>query len=477
MRRMRNTKIIATLGPASSTPEIVRGLFEAGADMFRLNFSHGDTDTHSRMVKLIRELEEAIGRPIGIIGDLQGPRIRIGEFNAGSVMLKTGDNFRLDLDSSPGDDTRVSLPHEEAIAAVAEGDELLLNDGRIRLRVDQVAGDALETEVLMGGLLSNHKGVNFPGVTLPFKALSPKDENDLGTALKLGMDWIALSFVQRAEDVGDVRDRIGGRANLMTKIEKPSAVLEREEIYALSDGLMVARGDLGVEMPVEQVPGLQKQLIRAARAAGKPIVVATQMLESMIHSPTPTRAEVSDVATAVYDGADAVMLSAESAVGEYPVAAIRTMNRIAEQVEHDHLYRAIVNAEKPLPEPTSADAISNAAAQTAETLAASAIVSYTLTGSTAVRAARERPLAPILGLSPRIETARRLALVWGVHCKQVRDPISFNDMVELAFEAAQEDDLAAAGDRLVIIAGVPFGTAGATNVMRVARLKVRQQSS
>lgn len=470
MRRMRNTKIIATLGPASSTSDIVRSLFEAGADVFRLNFSHGDPATQKRMVKLIRELEKESGRPIGIIGDLQGPKIRVAEFDGGAVTLEAGQLFRLDLDPAPGDQTRVSLPHEEVFEAVSEGNNILLNDGRICLRVERVVGGKLETKVVVGGDLSDHKGVNFPGVTLPVKALTPKDERDLENALELGMDWIALSFVQRAGDVAEVRDRINGRANLMTKIEKPSAVAERDEIYALSDGLMIARGDLGVEMPVEQVPGLQKQLIRAARAAGKPIVVATQMLESMIYGPTPTRAEVSDVATAVYDGADAVMLSAESAIGDHPVAAVRTMNRIAEQVEHDPLFRAFVNADKPPPEATSADAISAAAAQAAETLAASAIVSYTATGSTAARAARERPSVPILGLTPKMETARRLTLVWGVHCMQVRDPTSFNDMVELAFEAALADSFADVNDRLVIIAGIPFGTAGATNVMRVARV-------
>ena len=471
MRRLRHTKIIATLGPSSSTPDTLRSLFRAGADVFRLNFSHGDAATQKELVQLIRGLEAESGRPIGIVGDLQGPKIRVGEFADGGVTLRSEQAFQLDLDPAPGDNTRVRLPHEEVFAAVRAGDELLLNDGRIRLEIERVHGGALETRVLEGGPLSNHKGVNFPGVTLPLKALTAKDEADLESALALGINWIALSFVQRPEDVAEVRERISGRALLMTKIEKPSAVAARDAIYALSDGLMVARGDLGVEMPVEQVPGIQKLLIRAARAAGKPIVVATQMLESMIHAPTPTRAEVSDVATAIYDGADAVMLSAESAIGSYPVAAVKTMNRIAEQVEKDPVYRALVNADKPPPEATSADAISAAAAQTAETLRAAAIVSYTATGSTAIRAARERPSVPVLGLTPNMDTARRLSLVWGVHCLQVRDPTSFNDMVELAFDAALTDSFAVKNDRLVIMAGVPFGTAGATNVMRVARVR------
>ena len=410
MRRMRKTMIIATLGPSSSTLATLRALFEAGADVFRLNFSHGDAATHRRLVRLIRELEREKGRPIGIVGDLQGPKIRVGEFLDGGATLVAGRRFRLDTDAAPGDCTRVALPHPELFEAVSPGDELLLNDGRVRLRVSRARDGVLDTQVVVGGVLTDHKGLNLPGVVAPVKPLTAKDRADLKTALALGVDWIAVSFVQRASDVADVRDRIDGRAGLMTKIEKPAAVAARDEIYALSDGLMVARGDLGVEMPVEQVPGLQKRLIRAARAAGKPIVVATQMLESMVHAPTPTRAEVSDVATAVYDGADAVMLSA------------------------------------------------------------AAIVSYTTTGSTALRAARERPSVPILGLTPRIETARRLALVWGVHCVPTRDPAGFNDMIEIAFQAAEEHGVARPRDRLVIIAGAPFGTSGATNVMRIARM-------
>ena len=410
MRRMRKTMIIATLGPSSSTLATLRALFEAGADVFRLNFSHGDAATHRRLVRLIRELEREKGRPIGIVGDLQGPKIRVGEFLDGGATLVAGRRFRLDTDAAPGDCTRVALPHPELFEAVSPGDELLLNDGRVRLRVSRARDGVLDTQVVVGGVLTDHKGLNLPGVVAPVKPLTAKDRADLKTALALGVDWIAVSFVQRASDVADVRDRIDGRAGLMTKIEKPAAVAARDEIYALSDGLMVARGDLGVEMPVEQVPGLQKRLIRAARAAGKPIVVATQMLESMVHAPTPTRAEVSDVATAVYDGADAVMLSA------------------------------------------------------------AAIVSYTATGSTALRAARERPSVPILGLTPRIETARRLALVWGVHCVPTRDPAGFNDMIEIAFQAAEEHGVARPRDRLVIIAGAPFGTSGATNVMRIARM-------
>jgi pyruvate kinase len=469
MRRLRKTKIIATLGPASTTLEHVRALFNAGADVFRLNFSHGDAAAHSHRYKMIRDLEEESGRPIGVIGDLQGPKIRIGTFAESLVDLEPGQDFRLDLDPSLGDASRVCLPHEAVFRAAECGMDLLLDDGRIRLRVDQVSTDSMVTRVIDGGLLSNAKGVNVPGVTLPLKPLTNKDSEDLEVALELGVDWLALSFVQRAKDVAEVRALVNGRAGLIAKIEKPTAIDNLDGIIEVSDAIMVARGDLGVELPIESVPGLQKKLVRAARAAGKPVVVATQMLESMVHAAIPTRAEVSDVATAVYDGADAVMLSAESAVGEYPVEAVEMMDRIAVRVESDPLYRTIIDSEKPEPESTSADAITAAAAQTAETLKASVIVSFSATGSTSMRAARERPTVPILGLTPRLKTARRLALAWGVHCVLTLDPERFNEMVDMAVAVALRDGFVKADDRLVIVAGIPFGTAAATNVMRVAR--------
>ena len=469
MRRLRNTKIIATLGPASSTPDDLRALFEAGADVFRMNFSHGDVASHRQRYQMIRELEEEIGRPIGVIGDLQGPKIRIGTFAGSSVNLKPGQEFRLDLDPTPGDITRVCLPHEAIFGAAKVGMDLLLDDGRIRLRVDEVASDSMVTSVVEGGRVSNAKGVNVPEVALPLKPLTDKDSADLDVALELGVDWVALSFVQRAKDVAEVRARVDGRAGLIAKIEKPSAIDDLDGIIAQSDAIMVARGDLGVELPIESVPGLQKMLVRSARAAGKPVVVATQMLESMVHAAMPTRAEVSDVATAVYDGADAVMLSAESAVGAHPVEAVGMMNRIAIRVESDPLYRTIIDADKPAPEATSADAITAAAAQTAETLGASVIASFSATGSTSLRAARERPTVPILGLTPRLKTARRLALAWGVHCVLTAEAERFAEMVDMAVEIALRDGFAKPDDRLVIVAGIPFGTPGATNVLRVAQ--------
>ncbi len=468
MRRRRNTKILATLGPASSAPEVIRALFEAGADIFRLNFSHGTVADHRACHQAIRALEREIDHPIGILADLQGPKLRLATFAAGRIALTPGQTFHLDLSPEPGDETRVGLPHPEIFAALTPGSELLLDDGRIRLAVTRCGPDFAETIVRSGTHLSDHKGVNLPGVMLPIASLTDKDRADLDFALSLGVDWVALSFVQRAEDIREAKRLVAGRAAIMAKIEKPSAVTALDEIVDLADALMVARGDLGVEMPLEAVPGLQKRIVRTARRAGKSVVVATQMLESMVSAAAPTRAEVSDVATAVYDGADAVMLSAETASGAHPVAAVATMNRIAEQVEQDPLYRGIMDAEHASPEHTPADAITAAARQVADTIAAAAIVTYTTSGSTALRAARERPRAPILCLTPHLDTARRLTLAWGIHGVARVDATNFSDMVEKACRAALREGFASSGQALVITAGVPFGTPGGTNILRLA---------
>ena len=467
--RERKGKIVATLGPASSTPDTVRALFDAGADVFRLNFSHGTRDDHRAAHAAVRGVEAAVGRPIGMLTDLQGPRLRIGAFAGGAVELAEGARFRLDLDPAPGDRGRAPLPHPEVFAAVAPGVELLLDDGRIRLRIDGVAADHAETTVTAGGRLSDRKGVNVPGAVLPMSALSDKDREDLEFALDLGVDWVGLSFVQRPEDVHAARDIIGGRAGIVAKIEKPAAIDRLHDIIEAADGIMVARGDLGVELPLEEVPGLQKRILRAARSAGRPVIVATQMLESMVRAPLPTRAEISDVASAVYDGADAVMLSAESAVGDHPVEAVAMMDRIVRQVERDPLYEALVRTDTAGPDATAADAITAAARQVAETLNAAAVVTFTTSGSTTLRAARERPrVGAIIGLTTRIATARRLALVWGVHCVQAEDAQGFGDMVARASQVARDEGIAGPGDRLVITAGVPFGTPGTTNLLRIA---------
>lgn len=468
MRRRRSAKIIATVGPACSTEAVLARLFEAGADVFRLNFSHGSHEDHKTRFDIIRALETKHGRPIGILLDLQGPKLRVGEFKGGRITLAPGAKFRLDLNPDWGDERRAPLPHPEVFRALAAGTDLLLDDGRVRLRVDRCGADFAETTVMVGGEISDHKGLNVPSAVLDLSPLTRKDIDDLNYGLELGVDWVALSFVQRAEDVSEARKLIAGRAGIMTKLEKPAAIEHLDEIVALSDAVMVARGDLGVELPPEDVPGIQKRIIRACRQAGRPVVVATQMLDSMVHSPTPTRAEASDVATAVYDGADAVMLSAETAVGEYPAEAIAMMDRIIYRVERDPLYRKIMQAEHHDPDATSADAITAAARQVAKTISAAAIVTFSSTGSTTLRCARERPGVPILGLTPRPDTARRLALAWGVHSVQIDDLHSFSEMVTKAVAAASREGFAKPGQRVVVTAGVPFGTPGATNILRIA---------
>lgn len=468
MQRIRSTKIIATLGPASSDPKMIAALHVAGVDLFRLNFSHGEHGDHQSRLSAIREVEQMAGTPIGVIADLQGPKIRIGTITGGAVELLPGASFRLDLTDRPGDGNRAPLPHPEVFAALESGMDLLIDDGKIRLTVLEAGADFAGCEVVTGGRLSDRKGVNLPQALLPMGAMTTKDQADLRFALDAGVDWVALSFVQRPEDIAEARRLIAGRAAIMAKIEKPAAMQQIDEIIELSDAIMVARGDLGVELPVEEVPALQKDLVRRARRAGKPVVVATQMLESMIAAPVPTRAEVSDVATAVYDGADAVMLSGETAAGAHPLAAVEVMDRVATKVEGDPGYRNIMDSEHADPEATSADAITAAARQVAGTISASAIVTYTTSGSTALRAARERPPVPILVLTPSLVTARRLAVAWGLSCVHSADASGFTDMVDRACRAAADRGIALSGDRLVITAGVPFGTPGATNSLRIA---------
>ena len=468
MRRSRKVKILATIGPASSSPEMIRKLFEAGADVFRINMSHTDHALMRTLVERIRTVERELDRPIGILGDLQGPKLRVGKFGEGKVTLEIGQTFTLDDNPALGDASRVHLPHPEILQSVQTGDRLLIDDGRLELRAIGGDGRSIKTVVVVGNKISDKKGVSLPDTDLPVGALTAKDRADLDAIVEAGVDWIALSFIQRPEDLAEARKLARGRAFLMSKIEKPQAVARLAEIIELSDALMVARGDLGVEMPLETVPGIQKQITRAARRAGKPVVVATQMLESMITAPVPTRAEVSDVATAVFEGADAIMLSAESAAGEYPVEAVATMNRIAEQVERDPTYAGIINAQRTEPQATGADAISLAARQIAETLNLSAIVTYTASGTTGLRAARERPRVPIVALSPVLDTARRLSLLWGTHCVVTPDASDLDDMVKRACLIAQAEGFGTVGDRVIITAGVPLRTPGSTNMLRIA---------
>jgi pyruvate kinase len=468
--RSRKVRILATLGPASRSPEMIEKLFRAGADAFRVNMSHGAQADHAATIGHIRALEKALGRPTTILVDLQGPKLRVGTFAEGMALLKTGERFVLDRDTAPGDASRVCLPHRELFVALEEGSRLLLDDGKLVLRVVEHSHDRIETVVEVGGALSNNKGLNVPDVVVPLAALTEKDRSDLAFALDQGIDWVALSFVQRPEDVAEARRLIGGRAALLAKIEKPAAIERLEGIIELADAVMVARGDLGVELPPQDVPPMQKRIVECARRMGRPVVVATQMLESMIKAPTPTRAEVSDVATAIYDGADAVMLSAESAAGDWPVESVAMMNAIAEAVERDPGYAARVHFTETRPDPTTADALAEAAGEIAKTVSASAIICFTSSGSTARRVARERPSVPLLVLTPKLETARRLGLLWGVHAVATRDVSSFEEMIGKSKRMALRHGMAKAGDRLIMMAGVPFGTPGSTNVLHVARI-------
>jgi pyruvate kinase len=467
LRRNRNVKIVATLGPASSSPEMLEKLFLAGVDVFRINMSHTSHDLLRKLHGDIRAVEAKLKRPIGILADLQGPKIRIGTFAGKEARIKAGDTFVFDTDESPGDQSRVYLPHPEIFASAQAGDNLLLNDGRLRVEITKAEPAKLTTRVVFGGTLSDRKGVNLPDTVIPIPALTEKDRADLEAAAAIGVDWIALSFVQRADDVAEGRKLVAGRAGVMAKIEKPAALNVLEEILDISDGIMVARGDLGVELPLETVPGKQKLITRAARRTGKPVVVATQMLESMIVEPVPTRAEVSDVATAVYEGADAIMLSAESATGAWPDKAVATMDGIARAVERDPLYRGIITAQRYEPQATSADAISGAARTISETLKLAAVVCYTGSGSTGMRMSRERPNVPVIALTPIAATARRLAMVWGLHCVLTDDAHDLDDMVTRATHIAFDEGFAEPGQRIIITAGLPLGTPGATNMLRI----------
>jgi pyruvate kinase len=473
MRRNRKSKIVATLGPVTSDKKVISELFHNGADVFRLNFSHGSHEDHKKRVEIIRELEKEVSRPIGIMMDIQGPKLRLGKFKDKKVNIKKGKSFRLDLDSEPGNKRRVNMPHPEIFAVMKPGNKLMIDDGRVRLDVIECGSDFALTEVIVGGVVSDNKGVNVPGVILPISVLTEKDIADLKYGLSLDVDWVAQSFVQQPDDVRQLREIVQDRAKIMVKLEKPSALEMLEEILEISDGIMVARGDLGVELPPQQVPVAQKKIIRHCRRVGKPVVVATHMLDSMVTNPVPTRAEASDVATAVYDGADAVMLSAESAAGEYPVRSVKMMNDIIEEVENDPAYPAILDAQRPEPDSTTADAICNGLQRITSILSSAATVTYTTSGSTALRAARERPHAPILCLTPLVKSARYMAMAWGIHAVTVDVANEFaeiGDVIHAAKEIAEKEKFASSGEAIVIAAGLPFGTSGTTNLIHVAWL-------
>ena len=470
MLRKRNTKIIATLGPSSSSPIKIHSLFQAGADIFRLNFSHGTHEDHRKRVFHIRQYEKRLGRPIAILGDLQGPKIRIGTFKKNSTVLKNNQKFTLDLNPNAGDEKRVFLPHKEIFQSVKTNTRILVDDGKIILNITKVSSDKIETEVINGGKISNMKGVNIPETFIKMSSLTKKDIKDLQFCLDLSLDYIALSFVQKAKDLIDLKKYIGNHTGIMAKFEKPMAIKKMDEILQHCDAAMVARGDLGVEMPPEEVPIIQKRIVSACRDFGKPVVVATQMLDSMVNSPSPTRAEASDVATAVFDSADCLMLSAETASGKFPVESVQIMNRIIRGVESDISYRQILESKKIKLEETTSDAISSAASQVVKTVLAKAIFTYTRSGATAKRAARERPTVPIFGLSPERLTARQLALIWGVHTIHALEPKSFSGMIDNACELAKKEGIVKKGDYVIITAGAPIGVSGSTNNLRIAKI-------
>lgn len=468
MRRARKTKILATLGPASSTAEAIKALFEAGADVFRINMSHTSHEKLRELHGRVRALELEEKRPIGILVDLQGPKIRLGLLPDGRATLKAGARVGLVRAEKSDDREAIPIPHAEVFAALKQGENILIDDGKVRLKIESAGPDSADAVVVAGGEIKDRKGVNLPDTVLPIPALTAKDRSDLDAALHLGVDWVALSFVQRPDDVAELKKLVRGRAAVLAKIEKPRALEVLCEIIDLTDAIMVARGDLGVELPVETVPGWQKEITRAARVAGKPVVVATQMLESMIETAVPTRAEVSDVATAIFDGADAVMLSAETAAGKHPVDAVAMMDRIAVAVEGGPLFQSFMDAQRCPPEETTPDALMAAVHQVTHTIHARAIVTWTGSGSTGLRAARERPEAPIIALTPSVETARRLCIAWGLHCVLTDDAHDLDDVVDRAARIASEEGFANPGERIVVTAGVPLGTPGATNLLRVA---------
>jgi len=470
MYRARNTKIIATLGPASSDPETIEKLFFGGVDVFRLNFSHQTHEDHKKCFDIIRALEKRVGHPIGIMQDLQGPKIRIASFKGEGVTLKQGQTFKFMLDEVSGDETHVHLPHPELFKVLEPGHHLLLDDGRVKVRITENDGKVLTSTVIVPGQLSDHKGVNIPDVVLPVSALTAKDIIDLEYGLKLGVDWVALSFVQTVEDIELAHKHIRGRASVLAKLEKPQAIENLDDIIQRVDAVLVARGDLGVEMLPEAVPTVQKNVVYTARTVGKPVVVATQMLDSMVEAPIPTRAEASDVANAVYEGADAVMLSAESATGNYPLQSVAMMDRIIKQVEKDRFYSKSLEASRPLSDHTTTQAITHAACNVVKSINAAAIVTFTLSGSTSLKAAKERPLAPIIGITPSSETARKLALVWGIYPKVSQEIDSFEAMVKVAKQSALKEGFASQGESLVITSGEPFGVTGSTNVLRIVQI-------
>ncbi len=471
MKRNRKAKILATLGPASSSQKIIEDMFIGGCDVFRLNFSHDTIENHRKNLETIRNLEKKYNHATCVLADLQGPKLRIGTLKNKEENLKKGNIFKLDLDNAIGNNERVNFPHQDIYEHLTPNTILLIDDGKIKLQIKEQKKDYLLTEVLNDGIISNNKGVNIPDIILPIESLTNKDKSDMKKALEMGVDWIALSFVQKAEDVLKLKELVNNKALVMAKIEKPSAVKNLDAIIQASDGIMIARGDLGVEMQTHKVPIVQKKIINRCRYFGKPVVVATQMLESMVVNFSPTRAEASDVANAIYDGSDAVMLSGESAVGKYPIEAVKVMNNIIESVESDkdnfNLAMEEIIIKKKV---DTTDAITNAAYYIAKNAGAKAVITFSVSGKTTIRMAKERAPVQIIGLSPNLSTARYLQLVWGVNSCHGEDAQSASEMVSIACSLAKEKKLVKQDDNVIITAGVPFGNAGSTNLLRIAKI-------
>jgi len=470
MKRIRRAKILSTLGPSSSSLEIIERLFIEGTDVFRLNFSHGSIEEHRNNLDKIRNLEKKYDYPICILADLQGPKLRIGGFKKKKEKLKLGQKFNLDLSNELGDSLRVNFPHPDIYEILTPNSKILIDDGRIKMQVLEQHKEYLVTELLNEGIISDNKGVNIPDTVLPISSITSKDKSDVSKALDMGVDWVALSFVQSAESVMELKKIVNEKAFIMAKIEKPSAVKSIKQILDVVDGIMIARGDLGVELPPERVPAIQKNIIQQCREAGKPVIVATQMLESMINNNTPTRAEASDVANAIYDGADAVMLSAESAIGKYPIESVVMMNNIIQSVENDSKnYNESIQMQNKHDKSTT-DAITNAAYTICENAQAKAIVTFSVSGRTTLRMSRERAPVRVVGISPNLNTARKLQIAWGVHSCFGEDAQNTKQMVANACRIVKKADLGEPGDAIVITAGVPFGNAGSTNLLRIAKI-------
>ena len=467
---LRRTKIVATIGPATQDADTLRALIEAGATTLRLNFSHGDLENHRKNIQLIRQISFELQQPVGILQDLQGPKIRLGKFENGFIQLAKGDSFILTSRKIPGTQAESSVTYEPLVEEVPVGATILLDDGKVEMKV--VGKDEeqhnLNCEVIVGGKLSNSKGVNFPGVYLSIKALTDKDKEDLQFGLNQNVDWVALSFVRNPQDVLEIKEIIQNSTNrrvpVIVKIEKHEAIEQMDAILSLSDGVMVARGDLGVELPAEDVPVLQKRLIATANRLGIPVITATQMLDSMVDSPRPTRAEVSDVANAIFDGTDAVMLSNETAVGEYPVEAVATMARIAKRTEQEQMERVEEEFSK---SHTIPNAISQAVSQISNQLRAAAIMTLTRSGATARNVSKFRPKAPILAVTPLVDVSRQLQLVWGVNPLLVVDLPSTGQTFQAAMNVAQENELLQDGDLVVMTAGTLQGVSGSTDLIKV----------